>query len=82
LYSTFCFQCISLFTCELNQRPSLFTNFIGYEFYAKNTVLAAVETINNGRVWIRDDQVTEKKLMMAALSAALILRTNLQEAAD
>jgi len=41
-----------------------------------------VETINNGRVWIRDDQVTEKKLMMAALSAALILRTNLQEAAD
>lgn len=45
----------------------------GYEFLLDDKTIAAVETINNGRVWMRPDLDEEMKLVLAGVSTALLL---------
>ncbi|WP_321281748.1 hypothetical protein [Marinifilum fragile] len=48
----------------------------GYEFLLNDKTIAAVETINNGRVWMRPDLDEEMKLVLAGVSTALLLNRN------
>jgi len=46
----------------------------GYEFYDGPQPRAAVEIINNGKVWLHDALSQEHKLVLAAVSTALMIR--------
>lgn len=46
---------------------------VGYEIDADGRVIAAVETINRGRVWISPDLAEEDRRRVAALSTALLM---------
>jgi len=48
----------------------------GYEFVLDDKTIAAVETINNGRVWMRPELNEELKLVLAGVSTALLLNRN------
>lgn len=54
----------------------------GFEFVHEEKVIGAVETLNNGRVWIRDNISPDQQLLSAALAAALLLRSELEEKAE
>jgi len=52
----------------------------GYEFYDGPQARAAVEIINDGKVWLHDILSQEHKLVLAAVSTALMIRnTELDE---
>ena len=53
--------------------------FFGYEFILNGNAIGAVETINKGKVWIKDDLPDDLKLVLASLSSSLLMRTNLEE---
>jgi hypothetical protein len=53
---------------------------LGYEFVLDGEVLGAVETVNKGRVILQHDASEELRMIMAATSAALLLRNDLEEA--
>jgi hypothetical protein len=53
--------------------------FLGYEFVYKDQAIGAVETINNGKVWFKNDLPDDLKLVLASLSSSLLLRTSLEE---
>ena len=46
---------------------------VGYEVTSGSQVIAAVETINRGRVWIDPSLSTEDRMRMAAVSTALLM---------
>jgi hypothetical protein len=52
---------------------------LGYEFVYKDQAIGAVETINNGKVWFKNDLQDDLKLVLASLSSSLLLRTSLEE---
>jgi len=55
----------------------------GYEFYDGPKARGAVEIINNGKVWLHDSLSEEHKLVLAAISTALMIRnTQLDEPID
>jgi len=54
----------------------------GYEFILNNKTIAAVETINNGYVWMLPELDEELKLTLAGLSTALLLREDPKKAVD
>lgn len=54
----------------------------GFEFIVEDRVIGAVETLNQGQVWINNRLQTDQQLLAAALSAALLLRSELEEAAE
>ena len=58
------------------------TQPIGVEFLRAGRVIGAVETVNEGRVWISEDQGGEDRLLLASLAAALLLRSDLSEHND
>lgn len=49
---------------------------LGYEFYDGPQARAAVEVINNGKVWLHDALSQEHKLVMAAVATALMIRNS------
>jgi hypothetical protein len=53
--------------------PVRSTEPVGYEFSVGDDVVAAVETINSGRVWISPALSPEDQARVAALAAALLL---------
>lgn len=54
----------------------------GFEFRLNGKVIGAVSTVNNGKVWIKDNIHPELKLILASLSSGLMLRNNMVEARD
>jgi hypothetical protein len=58
------------------------TQPIGVEFLRDGSVIGAVETVNEGRVWIRDDLDGEVRMVLASLASALLLRSGLAEHND
>lgn len=61
---------------------SLDTEPLGVEFLRGGEVIGAVETVNEGRVWVRDDLDQESRLVIGAVAAALLLRSGLAEHND
>lgn len=53
--------------------------YFGYEFYRDGRAIAAVSTVNNGRVWMNPDLDASTRLVIAALSSALLLRHDLSQ---
>jgi hypothetical protein len=51
----------------------------GYEFRLDGQPVGAVSTVNNGRVWIKDNLHPELKLVLASVSSGLMLRHNVEE---
>lgn len=49
----------------------------GFEFIMNGVSVGAVSTINNGRVWIKNDISDELKLVLASLSSSLMVRQNI-----
>ncbi|WP_224996572.1 hypothetical protein [Cesiribacter sp. SM1] len=54
------------------------TDIIGYEFRQEGKPLAAVEVINNGRVWIDPSLDANMQLVLASASASLLLQQELE----
>jgi hypothetical protein len=54
----------------------------GHEFYYEGKVAGAVSTINKGTVWIDPALSPEVKTVLAAVATGLLLRTDVEEAAD
>jgi hypothetical protein len=49
---------------------------LGFEYKAEGRSVGAVQIFNNGKVWIRNGLLEEQKLVLAALSTALMIRNN------
>jgi hypothetical protein len=54
-------------------------NTTGYEFRQDGEVIGAVEVINSGAVWLRGDRSPERRALLSAASAALLLLEDLRE---
>lgn len=61
---------------------NLSVQFVGYEFVHDGEIVGAVETINKGKVWLKNDLDDDLKLVLASLSSCLLLRTNLEQRVD
>lgn len=59
---------------KLDDRKVLNIDNLGFEFYAQNRSIGAVQIFNNGKVWIRKGLETEHRLVLAALSSSLMVR--------
>lgn len=57
---------------------SSFDNY-GFEFHHEGRAIAAVSTLNNGRVWISKDLDPAMKLVVSSISTSLLLRHDLGE---
>lgn len=66
---------------ELNGHQNRFTKFdiYGYEFIKDGKFLGAVETINNGKVYLAYNNTKESNLLIASISSAILLRNDLNE---
>jgi hypothetical protein len=53
--------------------------YFGFEFYRNGKAVAAVSTINNGKVWMMPDLDAETRLVIAAMSSALLLRHDVEQ---
>jgi hypothetical protein len=53
--------------------------FIGFEFFMNGQSIGAVSTLNDGRVWIKDDVKPDIKLAISSLSTALLVKHNLTD---
>lgn len=60
-------------------RRSLGTEPLGVEFLRGGEVIGAVETVNEGRVWVRENLEQESRLVIGAVAAALLLRSGLAD---
>lgn len=65
-----------------NGKPSLSYKFWGYEFIYNGQPVGAVEIVNNGNVWVKNNLSDDLKLVLASLSSSLLLRTSLEERMD
>lgn len=61
---------------------TLDTQPLGVEFSHNGRAIAAVETINEGRVWLHKDLSQSARLVVAAAASALLLRSGLAEHND
>ena len=64
---------------QLENGDNFSSKFLGYEFIHHGKSIGAVETINNGKVWLKNDLQADLKLVLASLSSSLLLRTSLVE---
>jgi hypothetical protein len=53
----------------------------GHEFRYEGKVVAAVSTINNGKVWIDDSLDAETKTVIAAVATGILLRNDVEDTA-
>lgn len=75
------YQLRSIWHLESGNR-SLDTEPLGVEFSRNEKAIAAVETVNEGRVWLQNDLSQSEKLAVAAAASALLLRSSLAEHND
>ncbi|HEV7351239.1 hypothetical protein [Telluribacter sp.] len=54
-------------------------NVYGYEFRLDGKTIGAVSTVNNGKVWMKENIHPELKLVLASVSSGLMLRHNVEE---
>ena len=54
----------------------------GHEFSFGNKVVAAVSTVNKGTVWIDESLDAELKTVIAGIATGLLLRNDVEQAAD
>ncbi len=52
---------------------------LGFEFIYKDQAIGAVSTLNNGRVWIKNNISEELKLVLSCMSSSLLVRHSMQE---
>lgn len=55
-------------------------SIFGHEFLIDGKVVAAVSTVNKGKVWIADHLDSEAKTVIAAIATGLLLRRDVEEA--
>lgn len=67
---------------ELHDQKTVSMDVVGYEFREGEKLLGAVEILNEGRVWIADSLDDNKKLLLAAASATLLLQSDLHYHAE
>lgn len=65
-----------------NGKKTWDTRPLGIELLSDGHVVAAVETVNEGRVWLGDALSGEQRLVVAAALSALLLRSDLAEHND
>ena len=58
------------------------TTALGYELKQDGRTVAAVETLNEGRVWISPELPADEQLLVAGVASALLLRSSLAEHND
>jgi hypothetical protein len=51
----------------------------GYEFHLDGKIIGAVSVINQGKVWFKKDLDANQKLILAAISAGLMLRSDVED---
>lgn len=51
----------------------------GFEFYIESSPVAAVSTMNRGKVWLRSGLSKEQMLVLSALCSAILIKSNLGE---
>lgn len=61
-----------------NGKRALGMEALGFQFVYKGEVVGAVETLNNGRVWLKDGLAPDLRLILGSVSAALLLRSELE----
>jgi hypothetical protein len=54
--------------------------YFGFEFIKDGQTIAAVSTVNNGKVWMKEGLPADTKLVVASLTSALLLRHDMSEA--
>ena len=64
---------------QLENGKNFSSKFLGYEFIYHGKAIGAVETVNNGKVWFKNNLPDDLKLVLASLSSSLLLRTSLEE---
>ena len=68
---------------QIEQQSQVFdVEVYGYEFFLEGNSIGAVSTINNVRVWMKNNIDNDMKLIVASLSSALMVRDNLEKAAQ
>ncbi len=60
-----------------NGQKALDTQALGFSFVRDGVTLGAVELLNQGRIWLRDDLPQKEKLLLASVASALLLRSDL-----
>lgn len=53
--------------------------YFGFEFYKGGKAIAAVSTVNNGKVWMLPELDPGTRLVVAAMSSALLLRHDVSQ---
>ena len=61
-----------------NGQRALGMQSLGFQFAYRGEVVGAVETLNNGRVWLKDGLAPDLRLVLSSVAAALLLRTELE----
>lgn len=59
---------------HLDHSPSLPTDRHGYAFKDKGKTIATVRTFSSGKVWMKEDLDEDTQLLLATVSAALLLQ--------
>lgn len=54
----------------------------GFEFIRNGQSIGAVSTINNGRVWLKNDIDDNTKLVLASIASSLLVRHSMQESVN
>ena len=58
------------------------SNLIGYEFKERNETVGAVQVINNGKVWMKQDLPADTRMVLASAMASLLLYEKLNESTE
>ncbi|MEJ8803701.1 hypothetical protein [Pontibacter sp. H249] len=54
-------------------------DIVGYEFKDDEEVIAAVQVVNNGKVWMRSDLSNDTRMVLASAAASLLLYDKLKD---
>ena len=58
------------------------TDVVGYEFINGDTVVGAVQVINNGKVWVSQQLSPDARMVLASGMASLLLYEKLNETVE
>lgn len=65
-----------------NGQKMLTAQVPGFEFVLDGKVVAALETLNKGKIWIKNSLDEQQKLVLASVASALLLRSELADHND
>lgn len=63
---------------KLQNQKTVGMDIVGFEFHENDQVIGAVEVLNRGKVWINKGVASDRKLLLAAASTALLLQNELE----